>query len=153
MDLTALISAAPVVDVDGTAYIQLGLFLLLMVLLNQLLYKPWLQTRERRQLAIEGTAKAAEQLRGQADSLSQEYDERLTKVRNEALDLRSKSRREVDGEKTTKVADARNRAASELEAERARLASEAAAAREALTRRVDELAQQVANKILGRGQG
>lgn len=152
MDLTALISAAPVVDIDGTAYIQLGLFLLLMVLLNQLLYKPWLQTRERRELAINGTATAADQLRKQADSLSSEYEERLAKVREEAFKLRADSRRTVEKEKTSRVADARTRGASELEAERARLASEANAAREALTRRVDELAQQVANKILGRAQ-
>jgi len=152
MDLTALISAAPVVDIDGTAYIQLGLFLLLMVLLNQLLYKPWLQTRERRDLAINGTAAAAEQLRKQADSLSSDYEVRLAKVREDALGLRAESRRAVEKEKTARVTDARTRAASELEAERARLASEASAAREALTRRVDELAQQVANKILGRAQ-
>ncbi len=151
MDLTALISAAPVVDIDGTAYIQLGLFLLLMVLLNQLLYKPWLQTRERRELAINGTATAAEQLRNQADTLSAEYEERLAKVREQATTIRNESRNVVEQEKTTRISDARTRAASELEAERARLAAEATAAREALTRRVDELAQQVANKILGRG--
>jgi F-type H+-transporting ATPase subunit b len=74
-------AAAPVVDVDGTIFIQAGIFLLLMAILYPLLFKPWLATRARREEAITGTAAAATDLRARAEELGREYDSRLAETR------------------------------------------------------------------------
>ena len=55
-------SSAPVIDFDGTAYVQLGIFLVLMAVLHPLLFKPWLETRERRVTSIAGAVAEADRL-------------------------------------------------------------------------------------------
>ena len=49
-----MLLGAPVVDIDGTFFVQGALFLLLMAILWPLLFKPWLETQARRAEAIDG---------------------------------------------------------------------------------------------------
>ncbi|MCA9688347.1 MAG: ATP synthase F0 subunit B [Nannocystaceae bacterium] len=142
--------SAPVLDIDGTLLVQLALFLTLMAILNPLLFKPWLAVRERRAAAIDGALARAAELRERADALSADYSTKMTAIRDEALTMRSVERREVEATRQQTVADARVEAAAHLERERAKFATQSVEAREILLSRVDELAQQVANKILRR---
>jgi F-type H+-transporting ATPase subunit b len=146
---TALL-AVPVVDIDNTVFIQGGIYLLLIVILNPLLFKPWLEAQKRRHDAIDGAFDKAKKLRSDADSLGAEYDEKLSAARDRALEMRSKVTREEEGKQAEKLAGVRDEAAKTLEANRKKVAEEATAAREALSGRVDELAGQITNKILGR---
>src|SRR5690606_22599551 len=77
-------AAAPVVDIDGTFFIQAGIFLLLMAILYPLLFKPWLATQQRREQAIAGTTAAASDLRARAEEEARNYDTRLAEVRARA---------------------------------------------------------------------
>lgn len=142
--------SAPVVDIDGTMFIQLGIFLLLMALLHPLLFKPWLETRKRRIESIDGALESATALREQADAVQHKYDTQKDAAEREALELRSKQRREAEHERQQALTAARAEASQHLEAARAQITEQGAAARESLRKRVDELAQQVANKILRR---
>lgn len=145
-----LASAAPVVDIDGTIFIQAGIFLLLMALLYPMLFKPWLATRERRDGAITGTLQAAEELRAEAERVSTDYDARLAEVRGRATAVRSEAVKAGEAERARSLADSRTAAASDLQALRSRLATQTEAARATLSSRVDELARDIATKILGR---
>ena len=73
-------AAAPVVDIDGTFFIQAGIFLLLMAILYPLLFKPWLATQQRREQAITGTTAAATDLRARADEEGRRYESRLAEA-------------------------------------------------------------------------
>lgn len=143
-------AAAPVVDIDGTIFIQAGIFLLLMAILHPLLFKPWLAARDRRELAINGTTEAAADLRARAEELARSYDAGLAEARAKAAAMRSDAVKGGEAERQRQLASARATAGTELEELRLRLAREAEAARETLGARVDELARDIASKLLGR---
>lgn len=150
MDHSSILLAIPVVDIDGTLYIQLGIFLGLVVVLGPLLFKPWLAAQERRTAAVEGALAQSRSMRGEADALAKDYDERLEQAREKAHGVRSDARRQEEAAQALELAAAREDASTTLQRERERIASETAAAREALGSRVDELADTIANKLLGR---
>src|SRR5687767_769456 len=91
--LSLLVAAAPVVDIDGTFFVQGALFLLLMAVLWPLLFKPWLDTQARRAEAIDGAIVKAKDVRRQADELGIEHDTKLSAARDRANDLRADVRR------------------------------------------------------------
>ncbi len=143
-------SSAPVIDFDGTAYVQLGIFLVLMLVLHPLLFKPWLETRERRETSIAGAVAEADRLRREADETGERYDTRLKAAREEAQGIRNTARKEVEASRVELVSTTRSKSGQELEEARARSLREADAAREALQGEIDDLAHAVASKILGR---
>jgi F-type H+-transporting ATPase subunit b len=147
----AALVAAPVVDIDGTLFVQGGIFVALIFILNPLLFKPWLEAQARRAEAIEGAASKAVSLRQQADSLVKDYDEKIAAARERALDLRGTVRREEETKQAAVLAEARNAAAAEGEAARARIATAVANARADLAGRVEELGKTIADKLLGKG--
>jgi len=150
MDSGSLLLAIPVVDIDGTLYIQLGIFLSLVVILGPLLFKPWLAAQERRKAAIDGALSQSRSMRSEADALAKDYDQRLEAAREKAHGVRSEARKQEETAQAAKLAATREDAGQALARERERIASETAAAREALGARVDELADTIANKLLGR---
>ncbi len=143
-------SSAPVIDFDGTAYVQLGIFLVLMLVLHPLLFKPWLETRERRQTSIAGAVAEADRLRHEADETGARYDARLKAARDEAQGIRNTARKEVEASRVELVSTTRSKAGQGLEEARDRALREADAARESLQGEIDDLARAVASKILGR---
>lgn len=143
-------AAAPVVDIDGTIFIQAGIFLLLMAILHPLLFKPWLATRARREHAIDGTLLAATELRVEAERIGVDYDARLADARGRAGAVRSEAVKAAESDRQRRLADTRSAANVELEELRSRLARESDAARNTLAARVDELAADIATRILGR---
>lgn len=150
MDHASHLLAIPVVDIDGTLYIQLGIFLALVFILGPLLFKPWLEAQERRKAAVEGALGKSKSMRVEADGLLADYDQRLEQAREKAHVVRSDVRRQEEAAQAATLAAAREDANASLARERERIATETAAAREALAARVDELADTIANKLLGR---
>ena len=142
--------AAPVVDIDGTLFVQGGIFLALVVILKPLLFTPWLEAQRRRTESIDGALAKAKALRSDADALVADYDERLATARDRALEMRSVARRDEETTQAKVLADTRAEASASLERERERLLREADQARDALGTRVDDLATQIASKVLGR---
>jgi len=143
-------AAAPVVDIDGTIFIQAGIFLVLMAILHPLLFQPWLAARARREHAIDGTLLAASELRLEAERFGAEYEERLAVVRGEAAGVRSDAVKAADAERQRQLTALRAASAAEMQALRDRLAQESEAARGTLAARVDDLALDIATRILGR---
>lgn len=142
--------AAPVVDLDGTFFIQAGIFLGLMFVLQQLLFKPWLEVQARRHEKIDGAFAQAATLEKKAAAYEAEYAEDLRKARASALQTRSAERNEREAEGEALLAVARKESAESLAAEKARIQAEAEKARTALEARIDELANEVTQKVLGR---
>ncbi len=143
--------AAPVVDIDGTLFVQGGIFLALVFILNPLLFKPWLETQARRAEAIDGAARKAVALREQADAMVSDYDAKITAAREQAQDLRGASRKEEDAKQAKLLADARTVAAEQASAARSKIAAQADEARAQLSGRVEELATTIADKLLRKG--
>jgi len=145
-----LAAAAPVVDIDGTLIVQGVIFLLLVAILGRLLFRPWLETQARRADSIGGALKEADRMRAKADKLDSEYETRLAAAREDANLIRSTAYREEEARQAERVADTRAEAARELEATRERIARESESARAGMRARIDELAAQIAQRLLGR---
>jgi len=150
MDLPSSLLAIPVVDIDGTFFVQGGIYIALVLILGPLLFKPWLEAQARRSAAVEGALHEAKDMRREADELSRDYDERIELAREKAHGVRSDARREEEETQATTLATARATANESLAAERERIATETERAREALGGRVDELAAEITTKLLGR---
>ncbi len=148
---TLALVAVPVVDIDGTLFVQAGIFLALVFILNPLLFKPWLATQARRAEAIEGASRKAVALREQADVMVSDYDAKITTARERANDLRGEARHAEDAKQARTLAEARTVATAEGDAARSRITAQADEARAQLTGRVEELAQSIADKLLGKG--
>lgn len=149
--LIALASESlPVVDIDNTIFLQALLFLLLLVVLNFVLFQPWLEVKERRAKRIGGAMKDASELRERAAASELDYVARLAKARDEAMTIRSDRRREADEQESTIVNDARREAAATLDARKDVLTREVEQARTELSGRVDSLARDITSQVLGR---
>lgn len=146
----ALLAAFPVVDIDATIFVQGGIFIALVLVLKPVLFTPWLEAQAKRVASIDGAFDKASSLRTEADELSSDYDAKLAAARDEALTMRSHMRREEEATQAKTLATARANAGKELEENRARIAAETDKAREALGGKVDELANQITQKVLGR---
>lgn len=147
---SAITAAIPVVDVDGTIFIQGAIYIGLVLILNPLLFKPWLAAQAKRVTSIDGAFDKAKALRTEADELSSTYDAKLAAARDDALTMRSQIRRDEESTQAEMLTKARTEASKTLEENRERISKETDAAREALGGKVDELAEQITKKVLGR---
>lgn len=142
--------AAPVVDIDGTLFVQGGLFLLLMLVLWPLLFKPWLAAQQRRTEAIQGALVKSKDVRRNADALLLELDTKLEAARDRANDLRAKVRHDEEAVQAKALAEARSAATTRADEARKTITTQAETARAALATKVDELAQDIVVRLLGR---
>lgn len=150
MDHGSLLLSVPVVDIDGTLFIQLGIYLGLVLILGPMLFRPWLAALDRRTAAVDGALAQSKALRKDADELARDYERRLELAREQAHGVRSEARREEESAQAQKLAAVREDATATLARERERIAEQAKSAREALAGRVDELADTITQKLLGR---
>jgi F-type H+-transporting ATPase subunit b len=150
--LTPLVASEslPVVDLDNTIFLQALLFLLLFLVLNVVLFKPWLEVKERRAKRIGGALEDAAELRERATASGAEYAARLASARDQAMTIRSDRRREAEGKETEIVGAARLEAAASLDQRKQAIGLEVDQARADLGTRVDSLATDITTRVLGR---
>ncbi len=147
---TVLLSSAPVLDVDATLFIYLGVFFLLFFILRALVFRPSMALFDAREKAIDGAREEARTLEKEAEDKLDSFEQELAKVRGEAGAERDRLRaegmrleREL-AEKVRKETDELVREADE------RMAREAAGLREEIASSSPALAKQIAEKLLGR---
>ncbi len=148
--LPLILAAAPVVDIDGTFFVQGGLFLLMLLVLRPTLFKPWLAAQQARHEAIEGARAEAERLEAKARELSEAYDRKVAEARERAARERSKIQREEEARRDEAIRAAREAAEAEILETRLRLTREAEEARGQLAAQADQLAKEILERILGR---
>jgi F-type H+-transporting ATPase subunit b len=154
--LALLLQAAPeahepqLIDIDGTIFIQLGIFLLLLLVLNQFLWKPYLRVRTERVARVDGYREEATRLEADAQQRLSRADAALAEARRVGAGERAVARAEAHAREQTllaeasaasqrKLAEARTRLNATVETERKKLETDSAA-----------VAMDAARKILGR---
>jgi F-type H+-transporting ATPase subunit b len=153
MHLLTLAMAAkepPLVDIDGTVFIQLGLFLVVMFFLSQVLFRPYLKMRADREAGIEGARDDAKRMDEQAKLQIADYENQLMKARVRSTDDRQKLRAEGVAREREIVEAARKSTQAAADEAKQKLAADAAAARAALEPRTQEIARAIVTKVLGR---
>jgi len=140
----------PLIDVDGTLFVQFALFLIMLVVLSRLLFRPYLQTRDARHKGIEGAREEAAQMQERARQTNADYDARLTKARQRGAEERARLRAEGAIYERQVLGAARDEAQKSLDAARSRISGDAEAARARLAAESSTLARQIVTKLLGR---
>lgn len=147
---TALLSEGSIIDIDGTIFVQLGIFAIAFLLFRPLIFKPMVALFEAREQATHGAKLEAQRLQDEAAAESEEFDEEMRRVRLQAGEERDHLRNEgkkLERAVLDKVRDETNKQLADADA---RLAIEAARLRAELQRDVPMLAQDIAKKFLHR---
>lgn len=155
MTPTVLVTVAagdthPLIDIDGTIFIQFGLFLVMLVVANKLLFQPYLRLRARRAEGIEGAKAEAERMTAEADSKLADYEKQLAIARTRASDEQRKIRAEANAHEREVTGAARAAALASIEEARQRVRTETEAARKDLLPRAEAIGKDMAGRLLGR---
>lgn len=154
MEQTTLVAVAsggqPLIDIDLTAVVQFGLFVIIYLVANKLLFQPYLQLRERRKAGIEGARAEAERMTAEADAKLAEYNKQLAAARDRAGEEGRKVRAEAAAHEKEVTDKARAAAQKAIDQAQAKMRAETEAARAQLMPQADALARTMASKLLGR---
>jgi F-type H+-transporting ATPase subunit b len=151
--ITLLLAAAkdpPMIDLDGTVFIQLGLFLVAAFFLTQFLFKPYLKVRAAREAGIDGARDEARRLDEEAKARITGYEARFAQEKAKVDAERAQLRREALVRETQISEEARKSTQAAIESARASIARDAKEARAAIEPKTAEIASTIAKKILGR---
>ena len=140
----------PLVDIDGTIFIQFGIFVVLLLVLTKLVFRPYLALLKERDESIDGAKEEAARMKAAADRDLGSYEDRIIKARKDAASVRVVLRGEGEREAEVLMAEARSQAQATIAAARERIQKSADAARLALRVRADQIAEEITHKLLHR---
>jgi F-type H+-transporting ATPase subunit b len=140
----------PLIDVDGTVFVQFVLFIIMLIVLSRVLFRPYLRMRAARHQGIEGARQEAVTMQERARATNADYDAQLTKARLRGAEERARLRGEGAIYERQVLGVARDESAKALQAARTKISGEATTAREQLTAESKVLSRQIVKKILGR---
>ena len=141
---------APLVDIDGTIFVQFGLFIVLLFVLTKLVFRPYLALLKERDENIDGAREEAGRMSEQATTDLDRYEDQIVKARKEAASVRASCREEGEKQAVDLLADARVRSEAKVSEAREKIQKSAEATRLALRTRADRIAGEIATKLLGR---
>jgi F0F1-type ATP synthase membrane subunit b/b' len=136
--------------VDGTLFVQFGLFVIMLIVLSRTLFRPYLALRDARHKGIEGAREEAAAMQERAQKTNAEYDAKLTKARQRGAEERARLRGEGAVYERQVLGAARDESQKTLDAARGKINADAAAAQAKLAVESTVLAKQIVKKILGR---
>jgi len=139
-----------VISVDWTLGLQFLNFIILLVVLNKLLYRPLKKIIAEREETITGSHAAAENLQADIDEKMHRYQQQLSDAKIQAIDERNKLKKTANEEETKILLEAQGKAATRLQAIKTQVGLEAEEAGNTLKKEAGSLAGHIATKILGR---
>ncbi|MEA3545768.1 MAG: ATP synthase F0 subunit B [Thermodesulfobacteriota bacterium] len=138
------------ISVDWTLGLQFLNFIILLIILNKLLYRPLLKVLEQRREKIEGSYARAKGLETDIDEKMQRYQQQLSDAKILANEERNKLKKAAEVEEATLLSEAQEKATNRLRAIKTQVAGEAEEASKILKSEAKSLAEQITAKILGR---
>ena len=127
-----------------------GILIFLHFYLKFMLFKPLERVLKQRAELTEGTRKAAEQSLVNAERKQREYEAKFRDARSDVYRLQEETRRRWLDDQSAQVAEARLKAETAIRVAKEQIAVDAAAARQGLIETSAQIADQIANRILGR---
>jgi F-type H+-transporting ATPase subunit b len=147
---TALLSEGSIIDLDGTIWIQLGLFAVAFFVFRPLIFRPKVALFEARENAIEGSKLEALRLQDEASAESEEFDVAMRRLRLQAGEERDRLRAEGKRLERTVLDRVGEETDKQLAEADTQLKAEAAKLRAEIDQSVPSLARQIASKMLNR---
>jgi len=128
----------------------MGIFLITLLIMNFLIFRPVLRVLERRKELTEGARGEAEALDEKTGLLVNQYDQKIKGARDEGLAAKGQIMKEGELEARAVLKQAREDMDQFLENNRQEIASEAKEAQLALRKYSRDMSQDMAEKLLGR---
>lgn len=138
------------ISVDYTFFFQFAIFLVLLVLLNKLLFKPMLDMFERREQSTTGNEADAKELNEKTDRIAEQYRSRLGETMGRAEELKNNQLKEGSAREVEILEDARQKSDQALGQMRQELADKRQEVLDELRSEADHYSRQIAQIILGR---
>ncbi|HAD03613.1 MAG TPA: hypothetical protein DCF93_02860 [Desulfuromonas sp.] len=139
------------IEINWTIGLQFLNFIILMLLLNVLLYRPLRGVLEQRKATVDGGHARARELKDQIDEKMTRYQEQLQQAKLKGNEEKSALRAAAAKEEAEILGSARQVAGARLQSLREQVQTEAVKAGKELRTQTSTLAAQVASKVLGRG--
>ena len=136
-------------DIDFTILLQLGLFLVLLAILNFVLFRPFLTLIEKRRERIEGLRERGENLVAQSGADGEAYQMRMREARAAATRERENLRNQGRDENRRLLGEARAEIAASLNQVRQAVSEAEQMSRKNLSADTSALARQLVRKVLG----
>lgn len=140
------------IELDITFFIQMGLFLFLVYILNVLLYKPVLKVMEERSKKLADLGSDAVSAEKQVEEKLAEYKAKLDAAREEGTAERGKLKKEGLDKEAGILEEAHKSAQDSINEARERITKEKDTALESLRGMVDEMGRTISDKVVGRLQ-
>ncbi len=137
-------------DIDATAFVQIGLFVVLFLMLKPMLFDPMLKLFEEREKRIEGNISKARKIDEESAKAKAEYEDVLNDARRSGSAEREKIKNEGLKQEADLLANVRRETALVAEDNRKKAEKDLAVAREQLGKDSAALAGQLAGIVLGR---
>lgn len=138
------------IKLDWTLFLQFANFVILLVVLNALLFKPLRGALAARKATIDGDLAKARALDGEIQTQVAEYEAKLQEARQRGSQERLALRQAALAEEARLLGSANEKASQRLQSLKEQVAAEAENARQGLRAETEALARQVAGKVLGR---
>jgi len=138
------------ISLDKSLIIQFFNFIVLLLILQRLLYKPFIAKMAERTQAIQKSLDEAQAARAQAARQQEENETRLRAAYAEAAAIRAQALKEAGDEQKRLVDAARAESQRLVETAKAQMDADVRRARDELRREVADLATAVAEKLVRR---
>jgi len=135
---------------DGSLLIQIVNFVFLIWVLNMLLYRPIRKILAQRKEKIGGLELSIETSNKDAQEKDQAFAEGIKEARAKGLREKESLVQQATDEEKSIIAEINRKAQAELAEVRSKIKNDAQAVRESLQKEVDNFADQICQKILGR---
>ncbi len=136
-------------DLNATLPLIALQFLVLVLILNALFYKPLTETIDGRNDYIRKTVTDAREQTEKAEALAQQYQEETSQARLQAAQIVAQAEESAMTIRAEKVAEVQAEIKAKLEAAQAEVDKERQDALRQLEQQVDALSEQIAAKLLG----
>lgn len=135
---------------DWTFFVQLAIFLVVMVCLNGLVFQPVLRLLRLRKSRTEGDRKRIEELKEKTQDLMKEYAQKIQEAKREAFIMKEALRKEGNEQGQKIIQEAKQAGLTQIEKAKTEIEGLAKTCTEQLETHADVLSRQIAEKVLGR---
>ena len=150
LPLGVLLAGESPIDLDGSFFVQLGIFIAAFFILRSLVFRPVLGLFDAREHAVQGSKQKAEQLEREAEQTRERFEAELRRVRQAANEERDRQRAQAQQLARELTERARRENTATLSSAKAQLELQAVDARKKASAEGPVLARQIAERLLGR---
>ena len=146
--LQTLAFESPALDFDVTLFIQLGIFVLLMIALYRLVLVPYFHAYDAREALTKGAQNEAIAMEEEATQAKEEYEKARQQAFNEAEAVRRAEVTKASEAANEVIDNARQAIQADLASKTAELERQIAEARRKAAPEIEAISSHIANKIL-----